>query len=803
MPTVQLHDIALLKCIWNIANLNVVVNKSNLTFMELNLEGNPHWKSRNEVDINSSLPVIVLLNSTIKEFNGHFIHLKMIDSVIDVNTQDIGPPFFMMGSSFAEIYNCSFYGAKMTGKDPNQSNDVTSLIFHASNRSRVVIKECSFENIQVDMTYDLSAVLYAEISLVEIHNSSFINNTAQWSVIMGATSNVTIVDSIFIHNTADQGGALNIQVNSHLDVHNATFSQNEANNGGSILVAGQSSMYVKDSQFLNNTATHAGAMAIIFSSTGNITSCFFGGNFAPHNGGAVFVQMNSSVSVTDSVFKENRAEMGGGALVVMYTAVVKVTSSRFKGNSAPQGGSLDIQRSSTAILKDTSFAENKAGRNGGAVAIALSSTGKVMTCFFSRNSAGKDAGALSVQTSSSLSIFDSTFSKNHAQQGGAVFVMKNATLKIQKSSFVANKARSYGAVIACGTNANTSILDCRFAQNTAYDASVLYAADNVHLMIDRCRLSQNIASEGSNLVIHNSQINIFDTSFQHHNSTMVYMESSELFIGACYFVNNSLMDATLIEVVGGKGHLSIENTNFTHNQISAIVMAGSSYVSIQNSRFAYNTVRGYGMINSYHMLLNEIKMYNNSVLSGGGIVYSNAIIKCSMFMYNTVDSTYGLIIASGNLNAALQIEQSAFLYNQGNVIVVQKRVDIVLNACNFTGNNGEDGTLSIQGDDAPLRTSNTTIIAPTEGNKVAIHFLLSDKGIKMTDYLTHRTRFLSENASLDSSTTDNFLQEAVDAGLVVIEQQAEPYTVTQEETVFASCKFRYFLLECKSSISRA
>ena len=115
-------------------------------------------------------------------------------------------------------------------------------------------------------------------------------------------------------------------------------------------------------------------------------------------------------------------------------------------------------------------------------------------------------------------------------------------------------------------------------------------------------------------------------------------------------------------------------------------------------------------------------------------------------------------------------------------------MNIVLNACKFIGNNVGHGTLFMP-DDATLRTSNTTIIAPAEGNKVAVYFEVTTKALNMTDYMTYKTCFMSGNTTLNSSTTDTFLHEAEDAGLVVIHKQGLPYRVTQEETVFASGEY--------------
>ena len=192
--------------------------------------------------------------------------------------------------------------------------------------------------------------------------------------------------------------------------------------------------------------------------------------------------------------------------------------------------------------------------------------------------------------------------------------------------------------------------------------------------------------------------------------------------------------------------------------------------------------------------INNSVIHNSSVHSTSGIRSDNAAITFCTFTNNTIESGYGLIAtASEKPYTTLLVEQCTFLYNQGNVIIVQSGVDIVLNSCNFTGNNGKYGTLLIWNDGATLRTSNTSFIAPAEGNKVAVYFIVTINGTKMTDYMTYDTCFISGNTTLNSSSTDRFIQEAEAAGLIVIDKQKYPYRVTREETVFASGKYDYIL----------
>ena len=272
------------------------------------------------------------------------------------------------------------------------------------------------------------------------------------------------------------------------------------------------------------------------------------------------------------------------------------------------------------------------------------------------------------------------------------------------------------------------------------------------------------------------------------------MKSSELNVNMGIFSENSLtieLTMNMIEAEG-KSNLVFMNSCFVNNKISGIISASMADISINSCCFIDNIVTELGIIYTGNALLaiNNSTISNNTVLGSYAFSYDNAAIRLSTITHNAVRSGYGLIDnRSGKPNSSLWVEQSTFLYNKGDVIRVYSSVDIVLDACNFTGNIGDTGILHIQDDWPSLRTSNTTIIAPAMGNKVATYFIVTSKGTTMTDYMTYDTCFISGNTTVNSSSTDNFLQEAEAAGMVLIDKQAgSPYTVTQEETEFASCK---------------
>ena len=201
-PTVFLHDITLGTCFWNVTGMNMDIWKSDLTGTTLDVQKeSDDLITKHSVSTDQSLPLINFVNSTVRYFTGTSIHLNMFHSSISVNTDDIIRPLVVMTSSTAEIYNCSFHGIDHTGNVVlKESNVDTALIFYVKDNSTIRIRDCFIENIQVDLGYDVTAVLYARNSQLVIYNSILTRNSAKWGGIVAIASDVVIKNSVFSKN---------------------------------------------------------------------------------------------------------------------------------------------------------------------------------------------------------------------------------------------------------------------------------------------------------------------------------------------------------------------------------------------------------------------------------------------------------------------------------------------------------------------------------------------------------------------------------------------------------------------------
>ena len=184
--------------------------------------------------------------------------------------------------------------------------------------------------------------------------------------------NVAISSSIFTNNTAAWGGAIAWDGDNGI-IDNCWFINNEAsipeltaNAGGAIIWGGAdgkiTSSGILGTVFMNNTAVQGGA---IFVEGDNFTieQAGFIMNSAIA-GGAIFWYADDGL-INDSTFYANNATNGGGAIAWMGEFGL-INASRFIQNNAISVGGAIVSNSSLLIVQSTDFTNNTA-EYGGAI----------------------------------------------------------------------------------------------------------------------------------------------------------------------------------------------------------------------------------------------------------------------------------------------------------------------------------------------------------------------------------------------------------------------------------------------------
>ncbi|MHC4250974.1 MAG: right-handed parallel beta-helix repeat-containing protein, partial [Planctomycetota bacterium] len=211
-----------------------------------------------------------------------------------------------------------------------------------------------------------------------------------------------------------------------------------------------SSPVVTDSVFLANTAEDGGAVYCDWGSA-TLTRCVFESNAAldvspfggTFHGGAVYCD-RSALAVSDCVFTGNSAVEDGGAIYGYQDSSIAVTGSRFVDNTAYRGGAICSFYSLARALwiQNCSFAGCNATLSGGALYLERGSP-EFAGCVFEGNSA--DWGGAVYSYADEAAFTNCTFNANAATRGGVLYSSRGSSQPaFTNCTLAGNSATSYG-----------------------------------------------------------------------------------------------------------------------------------------------------------------------------------------------------------------------------------------------------------------------------------------------------------------------------------------------------------------------
>jgi len=218
-----------------------------------------------------------------------------------------------------------------------------------------------------------SAGVAVHESVTIIQRSTFLNNHitvngGSGAVFLSTAPSFTIQDSLFISNTATDGGGA-IYSNGPMTLINNTFLGNgtegdcngQASCGGAIRTNGVTT--IENSLFSGNYVLHGGAGGVANSGSLTILNTTFSDNTSLNGGagGAVY-HSGGLLSIANSTFWDNHSISGGG--VDNHLAALTILNSTFSGNSAAYGGGINNQDGTVTIVNTTIFS-NSATTGGG------------------------------------------------------------------------------------------------------------------------------------------------------------------------------------------------------------------------------------------------------------------------------------------------------------------------------------------------------------------------------------------------------------------------------------------------------
>ena len=515
-----------------------------------------------------------------------------------------------------------------------------------------------------------------------VHNSRFQNNTSSGrggvAVVINATLN--LFSSVASSNDAYEfGGAISANDEAYIAVDNCNFTQNSADNGGALDIERVTYFAVTRSRFMYNVAHEyfgGGAILAISSDAVAIEECAFDGNEASYFGGAIFLRHLDRAVISLCNFTSNTA-FGGGALTVS-NGTSTIHESFFQHNTADHsGGCIDADDESAVTLNNSTFSNNRAIRDGGVAAVGIAGVLNINNGTFDNNFA-KYGGVVRLWWSA-LFVDNSTFNNNGADVDGAIVASYvDCSISVSNSTFDSNYAYHDGGVAYFYNGTESSFDNCLFTNNRADFGGVLAQLRGSYSRIENCTFSDNIAeNDGATLYgypkctfdIKNS---LFDNNIARKDGVINVADNSNVRINNSTFFSNVVGRDGGVIFVYDNTSLTIDNTHFMSN--SAVGSGGAIY----GSEFTYILIR--------NTTINKCSAQN----SGGAIQaqrLTHVQIESSIFKYNVAD--YGGFMrvyqgATSDIRNCTFEKHTANL--DGGVMAIYKNSTVEIEASSFVRN---------------------------------------------------------------------------------------------------------------------
>lgn len=511
--------------------------------------------------------------------------------------------------------------------------------------------------------YNGGAINAENVATVAIGNSHFINNS---SIVDGGGA-----VSLNLYASYD---ALPI-VTTSLSITDSTFSGNTANNGGAVYAFDSTHVYMTNDSFSNNTASASGgAVEVLGAGTLSVTNGTFSGNSASDNGGALVSQANGSTAILGVAFSNNSTLSGDGGAIYAVQGPISVTNSVFTSNaSARDGGAVNAQSSVAASFTNSTFTGNTAARNGGAIEAQLinavdvqfGSAVSVNNSNFTGNTAGNAGGAVDVQSSSSAAVDGSTFTGNvSTADGGAIRSLSNTTTTLSGDTFSNNSATGNGGAIASSSTSTFSVTSSHFTNShSGAKGGAVYAFEGVSFSFTQNTFAGSSAifggaidviGAGSTTILNNT----FDTGSAITGSelnlqlivTINGLSSADSNMLSNLVVNNTHLLSGEINLFG----LNLANILYVDvNNTSGLLQTGADWAhalsDLQLVSFLFGIPANWHMAfaNGVYVMPSTIYMTGGTItLEGGGPGVYGSAVSSTIFQGQNVGSSGGINITA-------------------------------------------------------------------------------------------------------------------------------------------------------------
>ena len=556
--------------------------------------------------------------------------------------------------------------------------------------------------------------------------------------LLTTSSNVSVTDTKFVHNTAELGGVL-LAYESNITITQCTYSYNRAHSGG-VMFTVESSVTIDSSTFSNNAADE---------DVSGVDSSAFG--VYNGRGGVMFID-GGSVAITNSTFANNTAS-GVGGVMDTYGGPVTIMTSTFVNNTAAEWGGVMIVDGSVTIMSST-FKHNTAVSGGVTTYIGTDDGSLTITnSTFTHNTAA-DRGGVLYTASGSVTITRSTFTNITADKGGVVYTFDSGSLTITSSTFTNNAASAVGGVMAAYGGLVT-ITSSTFVNNTAAEWGGVMITEDGSVTITSSTFKHNTAVRSGVTTCTGTDdvsLTITNSTFTHNTAAnwggVLYTWAVTITITSSTFKHNTAVSGGVATYAGtDDGSLTITNSTFTHNTatdyLGGVLYAESGSITIESTTFKHNTAAdnwGGVLYAEYGSVTITSSTFKNNTAYLGGVLYiyygGSLTITSSTFANNTSSGDGGVILIHGG-RGSLTITSSTLTNNTssrkgGVMCILIRHGSLTITSSTFANNTAFDdgGAMDIANNGSLTITSCTFTHNTAYGDGGALRTFLYDDGIR-------------------------------------------------------------------------
>ena len=635
-----------------------------------------------------------------------------------------GAGIFVAGSDFT-VSDCVFDKNSAFGKGnmtPNNNNGAAIVVTDTGKDITGIITDSNFTNNKAHFS---GAVDICE-GKITIKNSIFVNNSAEYcagAIAVDSQINkpaVEIINSKFDSNSAEYGGAIYNYYN--LTVVDSTFTNNSKDTIYNFRVANLDLGIKTFTDLQNAIGLVRGTLTLDsdIAMTDDEAAGFVNG-----------VAINKNIRI-DGKGHTISAEDLGRIFSIGEGFTVTLTNATLINGKADKGGA--IYNDGSLTLSDVKLSDNAADSYGGAVfnngELVVSDSVFDSNDIVNRGSASVDYGGAAIYNwyDGVLTVSGSNFTnniknyKNGDNLVGAITTIGNAT--VSGSNFVNNSGRWGGAISATGAelrkNSSTlTVSNTIFKDNSALYAGAVYIWGSNYNIAD-CVFDNNTAFGKGNMTPNNnnggalvvSQVSRFNEPITGTISGSKFTNNKAQYGGAAYFnkgfvtITDSVFENNVATAEGGAvdfSHasvkdlvVSINNSSFVGNKAP---VAGAIFTNVDskitNSNFTKNTASKGGAVlneNGAKLTVDNSTFKDNAADSYGGAVFNNGelVVSDSVFDSNDIVNRgsagvdYGGAAIYNWENAKLDISKSNFTNNIKNYVNGDRLVGAVTTIGNAT-----------------------------------------------------------------------------------------------------------------------